>query len=65
MKKAINSNDPDILGSLPALRRAVRAAHELAKRTGTPLYIWKNGHVVDINPVADKRKAKQSSRRSG
>ncbi len=55
MKKTIQSTDPDILGSFPALRRAAKAAHKLAKETGTPLYIWKNGRVVNINPVRRKR----------
>ncbi len=56
MKKAIQSKDPDIIGSLPALRRAARAARKLAARTGTPLYIFKDGRVVDINPVKGRRK---------
>jgi hypothetical protein len=55
MKQSIESTDPDILGSLPALRRAAKAAHKLAKQTGTPLYVLKKGRVVDINPVGRKR----------
>jgi len=56
MKKTVQSKDPDIVGSLPALRRAARAARKLAKRTGTPLYIFRDGRVVDINPVKGRCK---------
>lgn len=56
MSKAITSKNPDIVGSLPALRRAARAARKLAKRTGTPLYIFRDGRVVDINPLKRRRK---------
>ena len=59
MKKSrkiiIDSTDPDILGSLPALRRAARAARKLAKETGTPLYVWEKGRVVNLNPIRRKR----------
>jgi hypothetical protein len=56
MRKTITSSDPDIVGSLPALRRAAKAAHKLAKQTGTPLYVLKGGRVVNINPVAGKKR---------
>ncbi len=55
MKKTMESKDPDIVGSLPALRRAARAARKLAERTGTPLYVLQGGKVVDINPIRRKR----------
>ena len=55
MKRAIESNDPDIVASLPALRRAAQAARRLAKRTGTPLYVLQGGKVVNINPARRKR----------
>ena len=55
MKKTIKSSDPDIVGSLPALRRAARAARELAKRTGTPMYVLQGDRVVNINPVVGKK----------
>ena len=51
MKKKMNSTDPDILGSLPALRRAAKAARKLSILTGTPFYVLRNGKVVDLNPV--------------
>lgn len=40
-------DDPDIRGSLPALRRAARRARELAERTGTPCWIMRDGRIVD------------------
>ncbi len=55
MKTKIGSDDPDIRGSLPALRRAAKAAHKLAKATGTPLYVFKDGKVVNLNPRGRKR----------
>ena len=55
MRKTMTSSDPDIVASLPALRRAARAACKLAKQTGTPMYVLKAGRVVNINPVEGKR----------
>jgi len=56
VKKTVQSNDPDIVGSLPALRRAARAARKLARQTGTPFYVLKAGRVVDMNPVKTRCK---------
>lgn len=42
-----NIQDPDIQGWPPALKRAARAARELAVRTRTPLHVWKGDRVVD------------------
>ena len=53
--KAMQSKDPDIIGSLPAMRRAARAARRLAERTGTPFYVMEGGKVVNLNPVRCKR----------
>ncbi len=52
----IKSNDPDILASLPALKRAARRAKAKAKATGTPLYVLKNGKLTDLNSSKAKRK---------
>jgi hypothetical protein len=48
MAMKINITDPDILGSLPALRWAARRARELAVRTGTPCYIMPGGRIINI-----------------
>ena len=61
MQKMIGTTDPDIVGSFPALRRAAKAARRLAERTGTPLYIFEGGKVVNINPV--RRKATKGKNR--
>jgi hypothetical protein len=50
MTSKIASKDPVIRGSLPAMRRAARAARALAIKTGTPLYVWQDGRVVNLNP---------------
>ena len=49
MKSAtFKTKDPDIRGSLPALRRAARAALELGMRTSTPVWVIKDGKIVDL-----------------
>ena len=53
----MTSTAPDIRGSLPAMRRAARAARRLAEATGTPLYVMKKGRIVDLN-APSKRAAK-------
>ncbi|MCL5945435.1 MAG: hypothetical protein M1472_01105 [Planctomycetes bacterium] len=40
--------DPDLLGALPALRRAAREALRLAIATGTPCYVVRDGKIVNI-----------------
>ena len=42
------SKDPDILASAKALRRAAKRALELGRQTGTPVYVLKQGKIVDI-----------------
>ena len=54
-KPKMNTTDPDILGSFPALRRAARAARRLAEQTGTPFYVLKGGRIVNLNPAGRKR----------
>jgi hypothetical protein len=55
------TTDPDIVGSLPALRRAARAALELGLRTGTPVWVIKDGKIVDLTR---ERRPKPRTRRS-
>ena len=42
------SKDPDILGAAKALRRSARRALELGRRTGTPVYVFKDGEIIDL-----------------
>ncbi len=39
-------SDPDIQGVGPALRRSAALAREIARKTGTPLVIYKDGKIV-------------------
>jgi len=52
MNKAAESTDPDIAASLRALRRASNRDLRLAKATGTPFWVMKNGRMVNLNPNA-------------
>lgn len=47
-KQTLTSRNPDILASIKALRRAARRALELGLNTGTPVYVMKNGEIVDL-----------------
>jgi hypothetical protein len=55
----------EIEDTLRALRRAAKRALELGLQTGTPVYVWKNGEIVDLTkeqrPVK-KSKSKRTSR---
>ena len=51
MRGKMNSSDPDIRGSLPAIRRAARSAKRLAAKTHTPVYVLLGGRVLNLNPA--------------
>ena len=53
--KALRSKDPDILAVDAALRRAARRARELGRKTGTPVYVLKNGRIVDLTKEWKRR----------
>jgi len=58
MKKKDLPKDPDLLGALPALKRAAANALNLARQTKTPCYVLKDGKIVDIaasRPKAPKK----------
>jgi hypothetical protein len=48
--------------TLRALRRAAKRALELGLQTGTPVYVWKDGRIVDL--TKEQRLAKKSKRTS-
>ncbi len=48
IRKTQRSKDPDILAADVALCRAARRARELGRKTGTPVYVLKNGRIVDL-----------------
>jgi hypothetical protein len=56
MKTKVTFKDPDLKGSLPALRRAARAARRTSRALGTPFYVLKDGRVVDLNRAQRKVK---------
>lgn len=60
MTRRMASKDPVIRGSLAAMRRAARAARALAIKTGTPLYVWSDGRVVNLNPKGRLKKSRRS-----
>ncbi|MBZ0257924.1 hypothetical protein K8I31_17805 [bacterium] len=41
-------NDKDMLNVEPALKRAAERALELGLKNKTPVYIWKDGKIVDL-----------------
>ena len=57
--------DKDLEGIDAALRRAARRARELGEQTGTPVYVLRDGKIVDLtaeNGVKDSKGVGKSSR---
>jgi len=55
----------EIEDTLRALRRAAKRALELGLQMGTPVYVWKDGRIVDLTKeqrLAKKSKSKRSRR---
>jgi hypothetical protein len=44
------ARDPDLRGSLPALRRAALRAREIARKSGTAVVIWRNNRIEYLKP---------------
>lgn len=47
--KRASVRDSDLANVGPALKRAAARAKRLAEQSGTPLYVWRAGRVVDLN----------------
>ena len=47
-QKITGTKDPDILASAAALRRAAKRALREGLETGTPVWVIKNGRMVDL-----------------
>ena len=60
MTRRMASKDPVIRGSMAAMRRAARAARDLAIKTGTPLYVWRDGRVVNLNPKGRLKRSRRA-----
>jgi hypothetical protein len=48
MKTNSRPKDRDIAGSMAALKRAAKQALALARRTGTPCWVMRDGKLIDI-----------------
>lgn len=55
-----NSKDSDIIASLPALRRAAKRALQLGIETGTPVWVMKDGKMVDLTKQHRRKKRARS-----
>ena len=65
MSRRASSISPEAKDTLRALRRAGKRALELGLQTGTPVYVWKDGRIVDLTieqRPAKKSKSKRTSR---
>ena len=48
------AKDPDLAGSLVAIRRAAQRARQLAASTNTELVVLRNGKCVHIKPSGEQ-----------
>lgn len=53
MVRGNGSPSPEAKDTLRALRRAAKRALELGLQTGTPVYVWKDGKIVDLSPKSN------------
>ena len=49
------AKDPDLAGSLVAIRRAAQRARQLAVSTNTELVVLRNGQCVHIKPSGEQK----------
>ena len=62
MRAQANSDSLETKDISRALRRAARKALELGIKTGTPVYVMKNGKIVDLTKDKAATKRRQSKR---
>jgi len=63
MSRRISLPSPEARDALRALRRAAKRALELGLQTGTPVWVMKNGKLVDLTkeqPASKRTRAKRS-----
>jgi hypothetical protein len=68
MSRRVTPNSRETKDVLHALRRAARNALELGMKTGTPVYVMKNGKIVDLTKdpaVIKKFQARRPSAKAG
>ena len=63
MSRRAKSHSQEIEDTLRALRRAAKRALELGLQTGTPVYVWKDGKIVDLTKERRPSKKSKSKRR--
>lgn len=59
MKKENLPKDPDLLGSVQAMKRSAANALKLARKTHTPCYVVKDGKIVN---VAERQKTSRTGK---
>jgi hypothetical protein len=64
MGRRAGSVSPEAKDTLRALRRAAKRALALGLQTGTPVYVWKNGRIVDLTKEQSPSKKTKSHRSS-
>jgi pyruvate/2-oxoacid:ferredoxin oxidoreductase alpha subunit len=59
MKNEKLPKDPDLLGSVQAMKRSAANALKLARKTHTPCYVVKDGKIVN---VAERQKPSRTEK---
>ena len=59
MKNEKLPKDPDLLGSVQAMKRSAANALKLARKTHTPCYVVKDGKIVN---VAERQKTSRTGK---
>ena len=59
MKNEKLPKDPDLLGSVQAMKRSAANALKLARKTHTPCYLVKDGKIVN---VAERQKISRTEK---
>ena len=59
MKNEKLPKDPDLLGSVQAMKRSASNALKLARKTHTPCYVVKDGKIVN---VAERQKTSRTEK---
>ena len=65
MSRRVKSHSREEEETLRALRRSARRALELGLQMGTPVYVWKDGKIVDLtreHRPSKKSKSKRSAK---
>ena len=65
MTPKLKSKDPDIIGSAAAMRRAYARAKRVARSTGTPLIVERDGKIIrlDVSATATRRRKHSTKKR--